>query len=54
MELIQDEEGPNRELIGSIDRLLRDWKVVHEELERWRREKKGEAVRERFRRSREE
>ncbi|KAL2064985.1 hypothetical protein VTL71DRAFT_4125 [Oculimacula yallundae] len=53
MELISDEEGVNRELIMGIDRLLRDWKALHEGLERWRGELKGEKVREVCRRERE-
>ncbi|KAH7364373.1 hypothetical protein BKA65DRAFT_546257 [Rhexocercosporidium sp. MPI-PUGE-AT-0058] len=55
MELIQEEEeGPNRDLITSIDRLMRDWKRVHEGFERWRRELKGERVRKMYRREMEE
>ncbi|KAH6709426.1 hypothetical protein BKA61DRAFT_678312 [Leptodontidium sp. MPI-SDFR-AT-0119] len=51
LELIQEEEGtPNWELIESIDRLMRDWRNLHERLERWRRELKGEKVRARQRR----
>ncbi|PVH88378.1 hypothetical protein DL98DRAFT_524853 [Cadophora sp. DSE1049] len=55
MELIQDEaDGRNRELILGIERLMRDWKGLYEGLERWRGEKKGERVREMYKREMEE
>ncbi|KAH7417136.1 hypothetical protein BKA64DRAFT_657118 [Cadophora sp. MPI-SDFR-AT-0126] len=51
MELIQAEaDGRNRELILGIERLMRDWKGLHEGLERWRGERKGERVREMYKR----
>lgn len=51
MELIQDEtDGRNRDLILGIEGLMRDWKGLHERLERWRGEKQGEKVREMYKR----
>ncbi|XMA19520.1 hypothetical protein WAI453_012311 [Rhynchosporium graminicola] len=50
MELISDEEGPNKELILSIYRLLCDWRSVYDGLEKWRREIEGEKVRKMYNR----
>ena len=55
LELIQNEaDGRNRDLILEIESLMRDWKGLHERLERWRGEKKGEKVREIYKRDMEE
>ncbi|KAG4426788.1 hypothetical protein IFR04_000219 [Cadophora malorum] len=55
LELIQNEaDGRNRDLILEIENLMRDWKGLHERLERWRGEKKGEKVREMYKRDMEE
>ncbi|KAG4437461.1 hypothetical protein IFR05_007066 [Cadophora sp. M221] len=46
LELIQETEGgPNWDLIESIDRMMRHWQSLHERLEAWRRDLKGEKVR---------
>ncbi|KAK0118998.1 hypothetical protein ONS96_012071 [Cadophora gregata f. sp. sojae] len=54
LELIQDPSHKgNSELIQGIGNLMRNWKGLHEGLERWRAEKKGERVRKMYKLERE-